>query len=341
MIDRRHSLTDVAWTPELASLLADCSAAIARLDARISASSLREAWTVRASISGFAAALRAQHIELEEIDVFCAHFGLKTERKVNSLDLGSIDRLPGWIEASGCKSEAIGCPNDRHWNENLPFIFDPPTNWDPAPQLVRALEVIATWSRNKRTMDCWLALPELLQRMNITTNPLPCLAGGDPALRHMPVDRDANLRRSLKRLKRAAKDGESMLADLEALTKTMVQAISAEARPKSLKALANMLLQQPAIIPKGVSEQLGITLSGAGKLLTRADQFGFVVPLRGVASWKAYVSRDMAVRLGVIKPIRGRPPIDPLPQLHVDVILSQFDSEMTEIDQKLSRLRIY
>lgn len=337
MIQSRHSLTEIAWCADLASLLADCSAAIARLDARISGSFLREAWTARASFAGFAAALRAQHFELEEIDVFCGHFGLKADRKVSTLDADIVSQLPAWMEALSCQAQAIACRNDRHWNENLPFIFDPPSSWDSAPKLLRALEVLAIWSTTQATIECWLAVPDLLHGMNITTIPLPCLAGGDPALRSSPRDRDSNLRRSLKRLTRAAKDGEAILLGLETLANGMITAIGTEMRPKSMKLLATMLLDRPAVTPKEVSIHVDISLSGAGKLLSKAHRYGLVHPQNGLNSWKAYLSADMAMRYGIIRKQPGRPPKGDYKTLDVSDLIARFDAEQHAIEAVILR----
>lgn len=69
--------TALAWTAPLASALADASAALARLDARVCAISLRPGWTLRASWSGYAAALALQQSAVEEIDIIADRCGLR------------------------------------------------------------------------------------------------------------------------------------------------------------------------------------------------------------------------------------------------------------------------
>lgn len=60
----------------MVTALASCSAAIARLDARISVRSVGSAWSLRAAWTGFAQALRLQSVEIDEIDVFSWGCGL-------------------------------------------------------------------------------------------------------------------------------------------------------------------------------------------------------------------------------------------------------------------------
>lgn len=331
------SLTEVSWTDELACILADCVAAISRLDARISASSLNDAWYARSRFSGLAGALRAQRIELEENDVFFAHFGLKSSRQVDMQDLDAVTESAPWLESFSRQPATGKRRNDRHWNENLPFIFDPPQKWDSAPQLIRALEVSAAWSRCQPTIECWLALPELLRRMNVTTNPLPCLAGGDPALRFAPRDADSTLRRSLKRLTKAAADGEGILNDLEGIANSLAKALKAELRPNSMRMLAVMLLEKVTVTPREIAAQLNISLSGAGKLLSKAQNRGFAYPQNGVCSWKAYLSADMAMRYGLIHRQRGRPSKGAPENADVSDLIARFDAAQHEIDAALLR----
>src|SRR3546814_21194441 len=57
-------------TPKIVAAIASCTAAIARLDARIMVSSVASAWRRRAAWMGYTGALQLQAIEIDEIDVF-------------------------------------------------------------------------------------------------------------------------------------------------------------------------------------------------------------------------------------------------------------------------------
>jgi hypothetical protein len=330
MNDARNSLLNVEWNAELAGLLADCIAAISRLDARVSASFFKQSWLKRASYRGFAAALRAQHIELEEIDVFNADFGIVSDRDIDRRNLDIVSSLPKW------QTELDARPI-THWNENLPFSFDPPPNWETAPQLLRALEVNAFWSRHDHSIDCWLRMPQLLHSMNITSSPLPCLAGGDPAFRSMPRNAEGNLRRSLKRLTRAAQDGSHLLDGLERLVSDMTRSLSSELRRNSLKTLCIMILDKPVITPVSFARSTGLSTSGSGKLMKRAVALGIISPIKSASSWKMYIARDMATRLNIIKAPVGRPAMTATPARSVDDILEQFNKEWNDVSDILNR----
>jgi hypothetical protein len=71
-------------TPGDASAIAICSAAIARLDARISGSFVSKPWIVRAAWSGYAGALQLQGAEIEEIDVFSRACDLKSPNAMSA-----------------------------------------------------------------------------------------------------------------------------------------------------------------------------------------------------------------------------------------------------------------
>src|SRR3546814_3017232 len=65
------------YTPKMVAALASCSAAIARLDVRISVSSVASAWARRAAWSGYTRALQLQSAEIDELDVFSWGCGLQ------------------------------------------------------------------------------------------------------------------------------------------------------------------------------------------------------------------------------------------------------------------------
>ena len=65
------------YSPPMVTAIASCTAAIARLDARIIVSPVAKPWAMRAAWSGYTTALQLQSAEVEEIDVFSWGFGLQ------------------------------------------------------------------------------------------------------------------------------------------------------------------------------------------------------------------------------------------------------------------------
>jgi len=326
--------TALNWTPDLAVVLADASAAIARLDARICASSLAPAWTLRASWTGYAAALRLQAFEMDEIDVISYECGLALPgRPPIETNADPFSALPSW-------QAHLAEKKGRHWREDLPFTFDLPDGWDNAPALARALALVDAWARRDRSMGPWLGLPTVLRRMGITVAPLPCLIVGDAGQRLVSDLRPALLKRLLKQLARSADHGLVVLDRLERYVQRGAAALSLERRPGKLADLVRLSLAHPLLAGRNVAGQLGLTISGAGKLLERAASLGMLVEVSGRATWRAYVSADLAVTLGLVAPVRGRPRLAATDSKPVREILASFDDEMHAISARLTKLGI-
>lgn len=327
-------LTALNWSPDLAAALADASAAIARLDARICASSLAPAWTLRASWIGYAAALRLQAFEIDEIDIISHECGLTLPWRA-PLETASnpFAALAPW---QAMLVEKVG----RHWREDLPFTFELPDGWDNAPALARALALVDTWACSDRSMSPWLGLPTVLRRMGITFAPLPCLVVGDAGQRLVSDLRPALLKRLLKQFTRSADHGLVVLDRLEKYVQRGAAALSLERRPGKLADLVRLSLAHPLLAGRNVAAQLGLTISGAGKLLERASSLGMLVEISGRTTWRAYVSADLAVTLGLVAPLRGRPRLAATDAKPVREILASFDDEMYAISAKLTKLGI-
>lgn len=326
-------LCALAWTPDLVSALADASGAIGRLDARISATALAPAWRLRASWNGYAKALSLQHLEIEEIDIISWQCGLQLAGRPRLETAGDpFGAFAPWLTQLAEKA-------GRHWREDLPFTFDPPADWDAAPALVRALTLLDSWARSDRTAAPWLAFPVLLRRMGITTNTLPCLVAGDPGQRFALDARPALLKRLLKQLSRSAEDGLARLERLEDGVRRSAATISTEHRPGKLADLGRIALTRPCLAARSLAPLLALTISGAGKLLTRATRLGLLVETSGRGTWRSYVTRDVALALGLIAPARGRPHLPPAPSPALDSFLAAFDAEMAEFEDRIGRLR--
>lgn len=327
-------LSAVPWTPDLASALSEAAAAIARLDARICVSSFAPAWKLRASWSGYATALRLQHIPVEEIDIISWQCGLRIPGRALPQTTGDpFAAYSPWRARLADRA-------DRHWREDLPFTFDPPTGWSEAPALVRAFTVLDAWVRADGSFAPWLAFPLLLQRMGITTSPLPCLVAGDPGQRFALDPRPALLKRLLKQLRRSAETGLERLDRLEENARRFAGVVTRERRPGLLIELGRIALTRPCFAARSLTPLLGITISGAGKLLERATRLGLLVEISGRETWRTYVVPDIALALGLAPPALGRPKLPPAPSLALDSVLATFDAEMAAVTARLEALGI-
>lgn len=331
-------LTAVAWTPALADELAQASAALARLDARVSASSLRPGWILRASWAGYAAALRLQQSPVEEIDIIAERCGLRLPgRALIRTEDEPFAAYEPWLAAL---AEPTDGPRARHWSDGLPFTFDPPEGWREAPALVRALHLLDMSARADRTLAPWLAFPLVLRRIGLTRTALPCMALGEPAQRFASDPRPVLLKRLLKAIRRQAEDGLERLDRLEASARRTALAVAQEHRPGKLADLARLALTRPCLAARSLAPLVDVTVSGAGKLLERATVLGIMVEISGRGSWRTYVAPDVAQSLGLRSAERGRPPSVSTAVPEVADILAGFDSEMAEIEERLRKLGI-
>lgn len=331
-------LTTVAWTASLADDLAQASAVLARLDARVSASSLRAGWILRASWAGYAAALRLQQSPVEEIDIIAERCGLRLPgRALIRTDDEPFAAYEPWL---GALAEPTDGPRARHWSDGLPFTFDSPDGWREAPALVRALHLLDASARADRTIAPWLAFPLILRRIGLTRTALPCMALGEPSQRFASDPRPVLLRRLLKALRRQAEDGLERLERLEASARRTALAVAAEHRPGKLADLARIALARPCLAARSLAPLVGVTVSGAGKLLERATALGVMAEISGRGSWRTYVTPDVAQALGLRSADRGRPPSVSTSVPEIADILAGFDSEMAEIEERLRKLGI-
>lgn len=328
MSSRSSALTALAWTDNLAAALEPASMAIARLDARISASSCVSAWQMRAAWSGFARALQLQGHEIDEIDVFAWGCGvhLPARPRLPTLD-DPFAGFPRWQTQFADNAR-------RHWREDLGVLVTPDADY-AGPRLVRALEALRQISCGEPTIDAWLTLPLLLQRLGFTRALLPCLVVGEKRLRcGQPAD-ESVLRRLLKSLGEAAATGLDRIEALERARLRAGRAIAAAHRAGALPRLAARLQSRPVASPQAIAREFRITISGAGKLLARAAEAGLVREVRGTQAWKLYLAPDLAVAFGFVDPPRGRPRRDPPPLPHdrdLAAILAAFDEDMAAFD---------
>ena len=306
--------------------LEEAAILIARLDGRISASPVARAWRLRAAWSGYARAMRLQGAEIDDIDVFswaCAVPLPDRPRRPSHLD--EYEGFAPWWQALE-DGTASG------WRDALPFT---PAIARDMPLLLRALDVTRQHALRDGGAAPWLALPAALRGLGLSDAVLPCLAGGAKAFRFRAVLPEETLRATLRALAGAARDGLGLLDGLEADHRRAARAVLAERRPGALVPLAALAFAHPLLSPTTVADRLGLTLSGAGKLLERAAGLGLLHEISGRATWKAYCAPDLAIVFGLRAAPRGRPMRDtPLAPLDGDLaaILAAFDAEMAALD---------
>jgi hypothetical protein len=297
--------------------------AVGRLDARVSATSLAPAWMLRARWMGYARALQLMGAEIDPIDVFSWGCGLPLpDRAVRRTHDDNYAAFAPWHARLSQRA--------RHWAEDLPFSLPEDAGRARKPLVERAIDLLGLWLAREPGIEAWLALPILLHRLGMTHVPLPCLVAGDRRLVHAPGDHTARWR-IVDELTTRAEAGLAALDGLERSRTVALSMIAGERRPGALVRLLPLMLAAPVHTPEGVARRLGLTLSGAGKLLDRAARLGFVAEISGRRSWRVYATRDVAVQLGLIEQPRGRPLKRPTPPDEIGEIVAAFDREMADL----------
>ena len=324
-------LSSPVWDDRLVRLLIETSVTIARLDERISVSSLAAAWQLRAGWSGYGHALQAHGIEIEEIDIFSRECGVPLPFRAPISTIGDpFDELPKW-------QHRFSVNRHLHWSDRLKISFQAPADWGNRPALLRALELQARSARNDPQFAVWLELPLLLQRIGFTRCLLPNLVAGDKAFRLFPND-PGIAPRFLRKLNKAAADGLAVLDAMEADRLRFSAAIADAHRPGSLVALAAMLIRRPVASPTRIAHELGLGISGAAKLLKRAAGLGLVVEAEARHNWQVYVTCDLAIRFGYKPAARGRPASPPLPSAKLEQALADFDAELEAFERRIGAM---
>jgi hypothetical protein len=329
------ALQHVLLSPQLAASLEAASLAIGRLDARVCATSVVKPWQLRAAWTGYARALQLQGHEIDEVDVFSWGCGVRVPGRVTG------DTLADPFADFNPWRAQLALPVGRHWREDLPFEPLADEVFGRAPLLVRALEITRQHAGADLGISAWLALPLLLQRLGATQTPLPCLVVGTGAFRNRSGDPAVVLRQLLRALCDAADAGLASLTSIEADRRRAIHAIRGERRSGSLTELAALSLTAPVLSPQSVGKALGLSLSGAGKLLTRAAQLQLLREVTNRGSWRLYLTPDLAVTLGFMAAPRGRPRAEPPALPHdrdVAAIVDSFDAEMENFVRRFPNL---
>lgn len=322
------------YTPKMVAAIATCSAAIARLDARIIASPVAKPWTMRAAWSGYAAALRLQSAEVEEIDVFSWGCGLQIPGRA---------RLPSHLDLFGRFTEwcaALSDPDPLGWRDALPTAIGEPGEARDHPLLVRALDGIRKLARIDPSIMAWLGLPFALRDWGVTAAPLPCLASGLKAFRLKRTPNEDDWLAAIRGIERAARDGLDRLHRLERLYRDAQRAIAAEFRAGALPALLALSMNRPLLSPQSVATSLKLSVAGASKLLERAATASLLVEITQRRSWRQFLAADLAAEFGYTNANRGRPTREPPPlpaNRDLAEVFDQFDQELADIGALLSR----
>lgn len=301
---------------------------IARLDGRISGSFVRQPWAVRAGWSGFAAALRLQGGEVDDIDIFSWGCGVPIpHRPRRTSHLDDHDAFGEW--ACGLARTKGGA-----WRDALPFT---PAIATDQPILIRALDVVREYALHSAAADPWLLLPILLRQFGATEVLLPCLVAGAKLFRdRRRVPQDV-IRAALRMLSAQARQGLLLLDGLERGHRRAARTLLGERRPGALRPLAALSMVRPVLTPVSVAADLGLSLSGAGKLLDRAAGLELLCEISGRATWKTYLAPDLAMLLGFVSPPRGRPraePAFPTSDAEMAAMLAAFDRDMAAFDAR-------
>lgn len=324
------------YTPVMVTAIAGCSAAIARLDARNSTTSVASAWQARAAWAGYARALQLQSAEVDEIDVFSWGCGLQIPgRKARATNEGLFDALPEW-------EAALRNPDLLAWRDGLPTTIPEPKTAADHPPLVRAIEQVRRHAAVDRTILPWLGLPFALRDLGLTRAALAGLVGGAKAFRlkrHLSTDDWLSLIRALETMARAGLD---RLDALERQHRAAQRAITAEYRPGALPALLALAEFRPLLSPQSVADTLKLSVAGASKLLDRATAADLMVEITQRRSWRLFLVPDLAVEMGFIAARRGRPrkePPSPPASRDLAQVYDAFDAEMARIDALLAKTR--
>lgn len=320
----------------MVSAIASSAASIARLDARISVSSVRSAWTIRTAWSGYARALQLQGVEIDEIDVFSWGCGLRIPgRPIRATNIDQFDRFEDWREALLLKDPLA-------WRDTLPLAIGDPPNSADHPPLVRALDRIGQHARLDGSIRPWLGLPFVLRDLQLSVVPLPCLAGGAKAFRMKRQPSAADWVATIRSVDLAARAGLERLDQLERLYRDAQRSILGEYRSGALPSLAALSCHRPLLSPQSVADMLGFSVAGASKLLERAVSTGLLVEITDRRTWRIFLATDLAIAFGYAAPKRGRPKSEPPPlpaDRDIAAVFDAFDDEMAAIDRLLSKAK--
>lgn len=249
---------------------------LARLDGAVQHGGLKEAWSIRAAMVGFAEGSRLP-------DKRAFYLGLL--RGDETQDIRAFSK---WFEmlSSWTKEDTLPPPLPSH------LLFKEIMEGDP------------------------LELPIRLYHSGFTHTMLPCLT-------------------QPHKVKSQAEQGLMMLKDLNQHRAILAQRLSHKKHDHRLWHVAALFLKWPALTPSSAAQLLGLSISGAGKLLQRAALAAICVETSGQHNYKLYVSADCVKTFGLGLSTRNKTrhkgPFSPMDQKyelalrHLDDALKLFD----------------
>jgi len=304
--------------------------AVGRLDARFCASFCQDAWHHRSFMTGLAASLASRGVPLEEIDLFAAVSSTPLPRRPPSISADeAVAMLTEW-------RDIVAGSTSPHWRELVVAPLDLPAGWLHRPALLQALALAAHHAHIGQRSDLPV-LPQLLHSLGITRAVLPSLAVTDRTWLTGPRDYPASARRMVRVLTAAADAGLKRLHRMELDHVRAERALAAQTRTGALRKVVALAGIDGVLVPRRVAVQLGLSISGAGKLLARAATLGLLVEVSGRSSWRTYLVPDLARQFGYVEARRGRSISPAMPAPALDKTLADFDAEMAAIDAMLAR----
>ena len=323
-----------SYSPQMVTAVATASAAVARLDARISGSPVASAWIRQISWAGYAKALQLQSAEIEEIDLFSWACGFQIAgRPLRATTVDLFDRFASW-------TAGIGNGDALAWQDALPTAIGEPAHGRDHPPLIRALESVRQHARLDGSIEPWLALPFALRDKRAAARALPCLTGGAKAFRMKRTPNEGDWLAAIRGVEGNAFTGLERLDQLERTYRDAQRAIVAEFRAGALPRLLALTFHRPLVSPQSVSDQLGLSVAGASKLLDRAVAAGFLVEISRRRTWRQFLTTDLAIAFGFAPARRGRPTSEPPPlpaNRDIADVFDRFDRELADIDALLAR----
>lgn len=161
-----------------------------------------------------------------------------------------------------------------------------------------------------------LALPSRLYQYGVTRTPLPCLT-------------------QARNLRRQSEQGLRLLTDLNKQRHRFASHLSHGKHDLRIWQVAALSLRWPALTPSSAARDLDISISGAGKLLQRAEDLGLLIETTGRHNYKLYIARDSVRELGfthLALPRDSAPPLPALMDQNFELALQKLDDTLKTLE---------
>jgi hypothetical protein len=210
----------------------------------------------------------------------------------------------------------------------------------PSLRLFLALELLRlACLSSRRQVECWGALPFALAQVGLTARPIPALTLTHQRLRFERFDARLVRLQLLDRLDMQLAELLGLMVRLRQAQAAMAARLAPERKAQQLGNLAGLLLKLPLLSPALAAQLLGLDISTAGRLLTRATELELVRPLTDRDAWKVYAATQVADCYGLkIKP--ASPPRQPARRMgrpnlaEIDALLASLDEKAKASDDR-------